>query len=174
MRFVPQDYTVGEPDDNVTVNVRATGFPVQDFDIGNVSVFLFTEDVTAVGKSDAFYYLACPLPSVMFFMHCHPPLPPPAGLDYVGAMRRLFFSANGEYEVTIFILDNSPVEVSEVFEVQLSSDSDLVVFDNFTRTATVEIIDDDRESTSDTCPHAIHSINTLSRYLHDIDLMVNS
>lgn len=97
--------------------------------------------------------------------HALPSSPPPAGLDYVGVMRRLFFSANGEYEVTIFILDNSPVEVQEVFEVQLSSDSDLVVFDNFTRTATVEIIDDDRESTSDTCPHAIHSINTLCTIL---------
>ena len=75
-----------------------------------------------------------------------PPLTHTAGQDYMAVMLPLSFSANGEYEVTILITDNIPVEVPEVFEVQLSSDSDLVVFDNFTRTATVEIIDDDRES----------------------------
>ena len=51
VQLVPQDYSVNEADDNVTVNVRATGFPVQDFDVGNVLVILFTEDVTAVSKS---------------------------------------------------------------------------------------------------------------------------
>lgn len=57
MQFVPQDYLVNEADDNVTVTVRATGFPRQDFDIGNVSVLLYTEDVTAVGKLVVIWYL---------------------------------------------------------------------------------------------------------------------
>ena len=48
--------------------------------------------------------------------------------------------------MTIFITDNIPVEVSEIFEVQLRSNSDLVVLNDSTRTGTVEIIDDDRES----------------------------
>ena len=57
MEFVFQNFTVSEADGNVTVTVRATGFPDAPFDtIDSVTVFLFTVDGSAEGK---FYeYLA--------------------------------------------------------------------------------------------------------------------
>ena len=59
VEFVDQNFTVSEADGNVTVTVRATGFPSMPFDAGDsISVFLFTVDGSAEGK---FYIIVPPI-----------------------------------------------------------------------------------------------------------------
>ena len=63
------------------------------------------------------------------------------GLDYVGAIRSLEFSSDGEWDVMITILEDLLLEGSEFFLISLSSDNPSVVFVN--TPATVVIVDND-------------------------------
>ena len=56
-------------------------------------------------------------------------------------IRNLRFSSDGEWVVQIPILDNSPVELTEYFSVNLATTNPFVVFNN--NMSTVEIRDDD-------------------------------
>ena len=116
MEFVPRNYTVTEGTDNyANVTVRATGFPGASYDVPDIVVLLTTEDGTAMATS-----------------------------DYEGVIRDLRFSSDGEWVVMIPILDNSPVEDTEIFLVNLATNSPFVVFNN--NVGTVEILDNDCRS----------------------------
>ena len=65
-------------------------------------------------------------------------------MDYMATMQQLVFTSDGEWDVIIPILDNSPVEITEYFEVRLTTDSQLV--DLLNNISTVQIIDDDSMS----------------------------
>lgn len=65
-------------------------------------------------------------------------------MDFDGVIRELLFSSDGSWEVMIRILNNAPVELTEYFMANLTTDSPFVVFNN--NMATVEIIDDDSGS----------------------------
>lgn len=66
------------------------------------------------------------------------------GLDYVGAIRSLEFSSDGEWDVMITILEDTLLEGPEFFQANLSSDNPSVVFVN--TPATVIIGDNDSTS----------------------------
>ena len=62
----------------------------------------------------------------------------------MATMQQLVFTSDGEWDVIIPIMDNSPVEITEYFEVRLTTDSQRVeLLNNIT---IVEIIDDDSMS----------------------------
>lgn len=67
-----------------------------------------------------------------------------ASLDFDGVIRPLLFSSDGSWEVMIRILNNSPVELTEFFLANLTTDNPFVVFNN--SVAFVAIIDDDSGS----------------------------
>lgn len=71
----------------------------------------------------------------------------------------------------IEILNNEPVESVEIFRVNLTSDSEFVVFNNSVNTATVEIFDDD--STSTKCVRVTilsYSIRIHATNVHDLNV----
>ena len=65
-------------------------------------------------------------------------------MDYIATMQLLVFTSDGEWDVIIPILDNSPVEITEYFEVRLTTNSQFVELLN--NVTIVQIIDDDSMS----------------------------
>lgn len=62
----------------------------------------------------------------------------------MATMQQLVFTSDGDWDVMIPILDNSPVEITEYFEVRLTTDNQFVELLN--NVTVVQIIDNDGAS----------------------------
>ena len=132
VEFVPSnEYSVNEEDELVTITLRVSGFPSEEFDIPNVQVLLFTEDITTTSKLSYPQFF-----SGLWLFQCAGPI------DFEGSIDILTFSSDEERNVTISIeRDGIVEEPQETFRVNLASPNEFVLFPN--TPAIVTIIDND-------------------------------